>query len=286
MPSLTHEALLLLFRNRPELAPELLRDALHVTLPVYSEVRIESANVAELEPAEYRADLVVLLVEGKPVLAIVVEVQLSKKEEKHLSWPLYVIGLRARLKCPSCVLVVTPTEAVARWCREPIEIGPGNVFVPLVIGPASVPFIDDVAAAERDPELAVLSCIAHGSEARAEVLGRAALLAMLRLSDERQVLYFDLVFAALSEAAKAVLEDLMTSGNYEFQSDFAKKYLAKGEAKGRAEGRAEAILDVLEARGLRVSDDARARILECTDTAQLDSWLRKAATANAVDQVF
>src|ERR1019366_6221235 len=88
---------------------------------------------------------------------------------------------------------------------EPIEIGPGNVFVPLVIGPASVPFIDDVDVAERDPELAVLSFIAHGNEAPAEVLGRAALLATLRLSDERQVLYSDLVFAALSEAARAAL---------------------------------------------------------------------------------
>ncbi len=57
------------------------------------------------------------------------------------------------------------------------------------MGPASVPFVDDVAAAERDPELAVLSCIAHGNEAHAEILGRAALLATLKLSDERQVLY-------------------------------------------------------------------------------------------------
>ena len=51
----------------------------------------------------------------------------------------------------------------------------------------------------------------------AEVLGRAALLATLRLSDERQVLYSDLVFAALSEAARAALEDLtgtpMTGGD-------------------------------------------------------------------------
>jgi hypothetical protein len=96
---------------------------------------------------------------------------------------------------------------MARWCRKPIDVGPGNVFSPLVIGPASVRVVDDVTAAERDPELAVLSCIVHGNEAHAELLGRAALLATLRLSDERQVLYSDLVFAALSEAARAALED-------------------------------------------------------------------------------
>ena len=64
-------------------------------------------------------------------------------------------------------------------------MGPGNASAPLVLGPASVPVIDDVAAVERDPELAVLSVIAHGHEAHAEVLGRTALLATLRLSDER-----------------------------------------------------------------------------------------------------
>jgi hypothetical protein len=40
MPSITHEALVLLFRNRPELAPELLRDVLGVALPAYAEARI------------------------------------------------------------------------------------------------------------------------------------------------------------------------------------------------------------------------------------------------------
>jgi hypothetical protein len=167
---------------------------------------------------------------------------------------------------------------MARWCRKPIDLGPGNTFVPLVIAPASVPVIDDVAAAERDPELAVLSCIAHGGEAHAEVLGRAALLATLRLSDDRQVLYSDLVYAALSEAARTALEDLMAAGNYEFQSEFAKKHQARGEAK--------ALLAVLEARGLRVSDEARARILACTDVAQLDAWIRKAATATSIDELF
>jgi hypothetical protein len=290
MPSLQHESLLLLFRNRPELAPELLRDVLHVAVPAYSEARVESAELTDVHPAEYRADLVVLLVDGKPVLGIVVEVQLQEDPRKRFTWPVYVSGLRARLGCPACVLVVTATEAVARWCRTPIEMGPGNAFVALVIGPASVPVIDDVAVAERAPELAVLSCIAHGSEAHAEVLGRAALLATLRLSDERQVLYSDLVFAALSEAARAALEDLMAGGTYEFQSDFAKKHQAKGRAEGRAEGhaegRAQALLAVLEARRVHVSDEARARILGCTDPVRLDAWVRKAVTVGSVDELF
>ena len=162
------------------------------------------------------------------------------------------------------------------------RLGPGGALTPLVIGPASVPVVEDIALAERDPELAVLSVMAHGHEPRAEVLARIALTAAAHLSDDRAVLYSDLIFAALSEAARAALEDLMATGTYVFQSDFAKKH----QAKGRDEGLAHAIFDVLEARGLAVSDEVRARIVACTDPAQLAVWHRKAVTAATVDQVF
>lgn len=104
-----HEGLLLLFRNRPTLAPELLRDALGVPLPAYSEVRIESAELTQVVPTEYRADLVVLLLEGRPLFAIVIEVQLSRDEGKWMSWPVYLASLRARVGCPTA-----PARRVAR----------------------------------------------------------------------------------------------------------------------------------------------------------------------------
>jgi hypothetical protein len=286
MPSLTHEGLIELFRNRPELAAELLRDVLHVELPAYSEARVESADLTDIKPAERRADFVVLLIDGNPVLGIVVEVQLSTDEDKRLSWPAYVVGLRARFKCPACVLVVTVTEAMARWSREPIAIGPGNVFCALVVGPSSVPIVDDVAVAEADPELAILSVLAHADGPHAEPVGRAALLATLRLSGERQLLYCDLILAAVSKATRAALEELMAGGTYEFQSDFFKNRLAKAAASGEAKGMAQAVLDVLEARSVRVAEEVRARILACSDTAQLSVWLGKAATATSVEQVL
>ncbi len=70
----------------------------------------------------------------------------------------------------------------------------------------------------------------------------------------------------------------MAGGTYEFQSDFAKKHQAKG--------RAEALLAVLEARGLRASEEARARILACADATQLDAWIRKAVSIAAVEELF
>jgi hypothetical protein len=262
----------------------------------------ESAELTDIEPAEYRADTVVLLGDGKPdskrVLGIIVEVQLSRKERKRFTWPAYMALLRARFECPTCVLVFTASESMATWCRRSIELGPGNVFTPLVVAPATMPLIDDQAAARRAPELAVLSCIAHGQDPDADAVARSAYATLLAvtelLSDDRQLLYHDLVSTALPEAARIALEKLMASGNYEFQSDFARKYLTKGREEGLEKGReegevagqAKALLAVLESRGMRISKKARARILACTDIEQIDVWLRKAASVASVDELF
>jgi hypothetical protein len=100
-----------------------LRDALHVELPPYSEVRLQSADLNDIQPAEYRADLVVLLYEDLPVLGIVVEAQLQRDDDKPYTWPVYATGLRARIKCPVCLLVVTVHEAVAKWAARSIDLG-------------------------------------------------------------------------------------------------------------------------------------------------------------------
>ena len=74
----------------------------------------------------------------------------------------------------------------------------------------------------------------------------------------------------------------MASGEYQYQTEFAKHHYGKG----KAEGKAEAVLQVLAARGLRVSREARERILACHDTTRLDRWLAHAATAERVDDVI
>ena len=151
MPSLLHEALLQLFRNRPELAAELLREALQIELPAYTEARIESADFSQLAPTEYHADLVVLLVDDAPVLGIVLEVQLAQKPRKRFTWPLYLASLRAKIECDTCVLVIAPSMEIARWAAEPIRLGFGSTVVPLVVGPGGIPVITDPHAPSKPP---------------------------------------------------------------------------------------------------------------------------------------
>lgn len=89
MPSAVHEILVELFRQRPQMAAELLREAVSVPLPPFSEARIQSSTFTDLTPPEYRADLVVRLGGKTPVLGIILEVQLQIAPRKRYSWPHY-----------------------------------------------------------------------------------------------------------------------------------------------------------------------------------------------------
>ena len=294
MPSFLHDALIRLFRDEPGIVPLLLRDVLQFALPDYSAVRVESADLTQIQPTEYRADLVVLLAEDRPALGVIVEAQLKRDPAKRKSWPVYVATVHARFGCPTCVLVVTPRRGVAAWARAAVHMGPGSSFEPIVLGPDVLPGIVDPESARRTPELAVLSAVAHGKSrdtARAVQIAFAALVGCVDLDAEKATFYADVVRVSLGKAARAALESLMQSPeHHEFQSAFARKYTAigktEGKTEGKAEGKAEALLRVLDRRGLFASAAQRRRVLGCSDLQQLDVWLDRAITATSADEVF
>lgn len=291
MPSRLHEDLLRLFQNRPTLAAELAREALHATLPEYSEVRLDSTNLSDLRPAEFRADLVLLLLQDRPVHGIIVEVQLGRDEDKEYAWPAYVCNLRSRIRCPVCLLVVTLNEGIARWASRTVDLGGDNRFRPWVLEPSGVPEIADEEKAKQDPELAVLSAVAHGEDrdiAKAVQIALAAEVALLGLDAERSTLYGDMLFHALSEAARRALRD-MNLPKYEYKTEFAKRYygqgLAEGEAKGEAKGRSEVILRILTVRFGAVSEADRAQI-QGASVQELDRIAERLLTAGSLNEVL
>ena len=294
MPSMAHEILVDLFKNRPSLAAEILVEVLGISLPAYTEARIASADLTEIQPAEYRADVVVLLLhDDNPVRVVIVEVQLAIDPQKRLSWPAYATVSRAIHGCPAALLIVAPDPAVAGWCAEPIEIGiPGFILRPPVLSRSAVPVVTDPGDAARRPELAVLSALAHGESAQGATIASVVLPAIQGLDEERSRFYYDLVYNSLNEAARRALETMMKG--YEYQSDFAKKYVAQGRAegltegltKGRTEEAARAVLTVLRVRGLVVPDEVRERILAQKDPERLERWLEKAAVAASVAAIL
>jgi hypothetical protein len=279
---MAHEVLVDLFKNRPSLGAELLSEALGIGLPVYTEARLISIDLTKIRPAEYRADVVVLLLEGDvPIWVLIVEVQLGVDPRKRYSWPDYSTGARATYSCPVGLLVVAPDPDVAAWCAEPIETGiPGFVLRPPVLGRESVPVVTDPAEAARRPELGVLSAMAHGENEHGAAIAAAVLPAVRVLDDDRARFYGDLVLNSLNEAARRALEAMMKG--YEYQSDFAKKYVAQG----RTEEATRNLLTVLQVRGIAVPDAARERILEQKDPERLERWLERAVVAASVGEVL
>ena len=69
---------------------------------------------------------------------------------------------------------------------------------------------------------------------------------------------------------------------YEYQSDFAKKYVAQG----RAEEAARAVLTALRVRGIAVPEAASERILAEKDPARLERWHERAILAASIDEVL
>ncbi|MFD2357579.1 hypothetical protein ACFSTC_62350 [Nonomuraea ferruginea] len=78
----------------------------------------------------------------------------------------------------------------------------------------------------------------------------------------------------------------MATQTYLYQGEYAQSLMAKGEARGEARGEAKGLLVVLEARGFRVTEDDRDRIMSCTDIKTLERWLQRAALVDSVDKLF
>ncbi|HKY39085.1 MAG TPA: hypothetical protein VJN18_24270 [Polyangiaceae bacterium] len=283
MPSLDHESLLLLFHNQPELAAQLLREALHVELPAYTEARVASSDLSQIIPAEFGADAVVLLMASKPVLGVIIEVQLSPKARKRFSWPSYMAVLRARHECPVELLVLTPDAAVARWAAVPIELDLSGqcVIRPRVLGPQAIPVVTDPAQAAREPELAVLSALAHGGGETelALAIATAAASGLNHLPADQQLLYLLLIRASLGDAARKAFE------MYPEAQKLVEKFAQEHEAKGKAEGKAETLRKLLTLKFGPLSEAAALHVATASE-AELDRYLERVLTAQTVDTVL
>lgn len=77
----------------------------------------------------------------------------------------------------------------------------------------------------------------------------------------------------------------MTTTSHRYQSDFARRYFSEGEASGEARGEARAVLTILDARGVEIPDEVRDNITNCTDLDQLAAWIRRAATADKIQDL-
>ncbi|MBI2567654.1 MAG: hypothetical protein HYV63_11535 [Candidatus Schekmanbacteria bacterium] len=182
-----HEVLVDVFRRRPELLLELLPGGRQAPVPAHDRTRTDDPDAVAILPVPWRADLLVVFEQaGAATLAVILEVQLARDDNKRRSWPNYVTAAAARYDCDVWLMVLAPDDAVARWAARPIRTGhPGFDLLPMVLARAAIPRLVDPEQARRIPELALISAIAHGSEDNGLAVALPALQAAAELEPDR-----------------------------------------------------------------------------------------------------
>jgi hypothetical protein len=272
--SWTHEGLIRIFGERPDLAAQLLAQRGHPAGA--SRWSRGEANLSDVDPAELRADLVVTG-DAVPPHTIVVEVQLAIDADKRWSWPAYVATLRLRTRGRVTLIVVTFDRRVEAWAARPFEIAPGVKFAPIVFGPSTIPRIDDRPTADANLELATLSALAH----RDRRTVRTTCEAVWSSGSALAPLFSDILCSTL-ELAHAYWEEMMQSGRYEPQTEFARKWVAVG----REDGLRRAVTRLVEVRFGEAAGSQAADRIAAADTAQLERWLERIANATSLDAAF
>jgi hypothetical protein len=282
-----HEGPLDLVRHHPEIAVEFVQGTAGVKLPGEIAVSLAPTDMSAVIPVQYLADMVVLISDaatGDPVLAVIIEPQLRDRETKRYSWPVYVTTARRIAKCPAAVLVVLcPDPAEAAKCRRLIRTGhPGFDLAPIVIDSGAPPGRDGSGG----PYLTVFAASMGGIDMESEPGAHRVLDAMAsaEVSDADRLRMTAIILRLASDAARQILEAMMTTSDYE--KTFVERIHDQGIAEGEAKGKAEAVLKLLDARGLALSHEKRQRVTSCTDPAQLDLWFDRAITATTAADVF
>jgi hypothetical protein len=305
MPSDAHEVLIVALHEQPALLGMLVAKLAGVRLSRGLEP--VDATVRFVKSAEVKLDI--LFRRGRRAWTIV-EVQRAIDPKKRRRWLLAVGLLFDQTGTLGDLIVITPRADVARWAERVVHararLGTEVWLKPAVLhlGQAEV----DALLDEEHPELALFAAWAmqhrHGPKARA-IVERAIELTE-RLPRSLRGAQMRAILSVLSERMVASLREALMNPDKIPESPAARKLRllleaqgrkrgrVEGEAKGRAEGLAEgkakgkqdALLTLLRARGLPLTRADEVRVRACTDTAKLDRWIERAATAASVREVL
>lgn len=275
-----------MFRTHPTVVVDLLH-GLGVDVPPYATIHFGDPALGQVKPTTLAADLVIELCDaaGRPVLATILEVQLTPEDRKLATWPAYLTTHRERRGCDTCILVLTPSREVAAWARRSIRLGPGNPeFRVLSLGPDEVPLVTESAEAVANPTLAALSAITRGNDPEGVAVLTAALEALAVIDSTTAKVYLHLIVKALTEPRRRALEDLIMLR--EIAERIPDPIFPRLADLREQKARNRSVLRVLEVRRVALTPEQYEQIRVCMDPEQTDIWLERAATANSAADLF
>ncbi|MGV9557620.1 hypothetical protein [Streptomyces sp. NPDC003401] len=283
----SHEAMHRIFQKDPALLTRALQQVLGVPFPEPYEFAGMNVDLTETEPVERRVDTLLRAETDEGAYLLVVESQGKPDERKRGSWPYYLSYLYEKYRCEPVLIVVTQNSATARWAAEPIHLGvrgcPSLTVRPFVLGPDNVPVIADEREAERDVPLAVLSAMTHGRGREAPAILESLAAALRTIDRDSAAVFVQFVDSCLADSrARQMWRDMMTTIQYFWRHPLAEQV----REEGRVEKGVEMTLNILEWRGVPVSDAIRHRVETCTDEDLLKLWARRAMDVSQAEELF
>lgn len=299
MPSVRHEAPLELIRQCPPVAAELFRAVTGNDepwlWPEHVKVGLGPTDLSDVVPVTFLADSVVIVSDaltGKPLLAIVVEPQGRDEPTKKFSWPVYVAVVRRVLRCEHAfLLVICADPAEAARCREVIRTGhPGFDLAPAVIDSGNTP-----GTGEASPYLTLFAACMGAIDMTDKAAAQHVLSAIndTGAADADRNRLTAIIMNLASDAARQTLEALMSTIDWtthpfieRFKKEGAEEGRLEGREAGLAEAKAEDVLKLIDARGIKVTEEQRMRVTASAGIGTLGGWFDRALTAETAEDIF
>ncbi|GAA2431448.1 hypothetical protein [Streptomyces glaucus] len=287
----SHEAMHRIFQDHPGLFSRV-SEVLGIDFAPPTSVTVLPTDLTEARPLERRVDTLLRLeTEDDEPLILAVEAQSGKDPDKPASWAYYASYLLTKYRLQPMLLVVCQDRATAEWAARPVRFGPPQwpllVLRPLVAGPHNMPVITDPAEVRKDPALATLSAITHATHPD---IGRILKAMTTVLRDMPHAIadpIVELIAQGMGKHPAAELWRNLVAVDLSFYKSYISQEIrAEGRAEGETRRAAEDVLAVLDARGIHVPEEARARVTGCADPEALRRWLRRAVTATTADEIF
>lgn len=291
MVSSSHEAMHRIFQEYPGLFSRV-SEVLGVEIGPPASATVMPTDLTENRPLERRVDTLLRIdMEDDRSYLLAIEAQGKKDPDKPASWMYYLSYLQAKYRLPPMLLVVCQDRATAEWAARPFRVGhpqsPALTLQALVAGPHNMPVITEVAEARKDLALATLAAITHAGDPDIGAILKTLSTALRDVPETIANPIVELTAQGLGNRPAAQQWRNLVAVDLSFYKSFMSEEIRdEGRAEGRAEGIARGILLFLARAGVDVPDEARERIVSCTDLDVLSRWLLRAPAATSVEDVF
>lgn len=150
-----------------------------------------------------------------------------------------------------------------------------------------MPVITNPAEVRKDLALATLSAITHATHPDAGAILKSMTTVLRDTPQDIADPIIELIAQGLAKRPAADLWRKLVAVDLSFYKSYLSEEIRdEGRAEGAARRAAEDVLDILEVRGIDVTDAVRERITGCGDPEILRHWHRRAVTAPTAAEIF